>query len=62
MEANFTQLNNKLEVLIRNDQKYLNFIKLTTNTMKNIKRIENYHDSTLQYLVTVHNEYVNQMI
>lgn len=62
MDANISQLNNKLEVLIRNDQKFLNFIKLTTNTIKTIKKLDNYHNSLLQYLVEVHNEYVKQMI
>ena len=27
MDANITQLNNKIEVLIQNDQKFLNYIK-----------------------------------
>lgn len=62
MDGNITQLNNKIEVLIQNDQKFLNFIKFTTNTMKSIKTINNYHNSLLQYLVEVHNEYVKQMI
>ena len=62
MEANINQLNNKLEVLIRNDQKFLNFTKLTTNVIKRIKKLDNYHNSLLQYLVEIHNEYVKQMI
>ena len=62
MDANINQLNNKLEILIQNDQKFLNFIKLTTNTMKSIKTINNYHNSLLQNLIIVHNEYVKQSI
>ena len=62
LDANMTQLNNKIEVLIRIDQKLLNFIEFTTNNMKSIKSIKNYHNSILQYLVEVHNEYMKQMI
>ena len=62
MDANINQLNNKLEILIQNDQKFLNFIKFTTNIMRSIKSINNYHNSLLQHLVEVHNEYVKQMI
>ena len=62
MDANITQLNSKIEVLIQNDQKFLNFIKFTSNNLKSIKSIKNYHNSLLQYLVEVHNEYVKQMI
>ena len=62
MDANINQLNNKLEILIRNDQKFLNFIKFTTNSMKSIKTINNYHNYLLQHLVEIHNEYVKQMI
>ena len=48
MDANINQLNNKLEVLIKNDQKFLNFIKFTTTVIKNIKKISNYHNNLLQ--------------
>ena len=62
MDANITQLNNKIEVLIQNDKKFLNIIKFTSNNLKSIKSLSNYHNSLLQYLVEVHNEYVKQMI
>ena len=62
MEVNISQLNNKIEVLIQNDQKFLNFMKFTSNTLKHIKKINEYHNSILQYFVEIHNEYVKQMI
>ena len=62
MDANITQLNNKIEVLIQNDQKFLNYIKFTSNNLKSIKSLSHYHNSLLQYLVEIHNEYVKQMI
>ena len=62
MDGNIIQLNNKLEVLIQNDQKYINYIKFTTDTMKKIKKIQNYQTNLLQYFVEMHNEYVKEMI
>ena len=62
MEGNITQLNNKIEVLIQNGQKYINFIKDSVNTIKKIKKIRNYQESMIQYLVEVHNEYLKQMV
>ena len=62
MDMNITQLNNKIEVLIRNDQRFLDFIKFSGNTMKKIKKIKDYNKSLIQYFVEVHNEYVKQII
>ena len=62
MDGNINQLNSKLEVLIQNDQKFLNFITSTTNTIKSLRTLNNYHNSLLQNLVAVHNEYVKQSI
>ena len=62
MEVNISQLNNKIEVLIQNDKKFLNFIKFNLNTLKHIRKINNYHNNTMQYFVEIHNEYVKQMI
>ena len=62
MDANITQINNKLEVLIQNDQKFLGFIKFTTTTINNIKKLNKNHNIILQYLVEIHNEYVKQII
>ena len=62
MDENITQLNNKIDVLIQNDNKYINFMKFTTENMKTIKKIKFYHLSLLQNFVDVHNEYVKKMI
>lgn len=62
MDGNINQLNSKLEVLIQNNQKFLNFITSTTNTNKSLRTLNNYHNSLLQNLVAVHNEYVKQSI
>ena len=62
MDANITQLNNKIEILIQNDQKFLRFIKFTTVTINNIKKLNKNHNYILQYLVDIHNEYVKQII
>ena len=62
MDANIAQLNNKLEVLIKTDQVFLNYIKFTFNTIKRIKKINDYNKSLIQYFSEVHNEHVKQMI
>ena len=62
MNMNISQLNNKVESLIQNDQKFLGFIKFTSNTIKTIKKINEYNKSLIQYFVEVHNEYVKKMI
>ena len=62
MDENITQLNNKIDVLIQNDNKYINFMKFTTENMKTIKKIKFYHTSLLQYFVDVHNDYIKKMI
>ena len=62
MDVNISQLNNKIEVLIKYDQKYIDFIKFTSNTVKKIKKISNNHNSLIQYLTDVHNEHVKQII
>ena len=62
LDSNTTQLNNKIEVLIRNDTKYLNFIKFTSNSLKKIQKITNYHEYIIQYLTEIHNEHIKQII
>jgi hypothetical protein len=62
MDENITQLNNKIDVLIQNDNKYINFMKFATENIKTIKKIKFYHLSLLQYFVDLHNEYVKKMI
>jgi len=62
MDVNISQLSNKLEVLVNYDQKYIDFIKFTSNTVKKIKKISNIHNSLIQYLTDVHNDHVKQII
>ena len=62
MDVNISQLSNKLEVLIRNDQKFIDFIKFCSNTVKKIKKITESHNSIIQYLTDIHNEHVKQII
>lgn len=62
MDENITQLNSKIDILIQNDNKYINFMKFTTENIKSIKKIKFYHSSLLQYFVDVHNDYVKKMI
>ena len=62
MDVNISQLSNKLEVLVNYDQKYIDFIKFTSNTVKKIKKISNNHNSLIQYLTDVHNDHVKQII
>ena len=62
MKANIDQLNNKLEILFQNDQKFSNFIKFTSKNIKHIAKINEYQSSILQYFVEIHNEYVRQMV
>ena len=61
MDGNIVHLSNKIEVLIQNDQKYIKFIKNFSNSLKNLKKIQNYQESMIQYLVDIHNEYLKQM-
>ena len=62
MDENITQLNSKIDVLIQNDNKYINFMKCITENIKTLKKIKYYHSSLLQYFVDVHNEYVKKLI
>jgi hypothetical protein len=62
MDENITQLNNKVDILIQNDNKYINFMKSITENIKTVKKIKFYHSSLLQYFVDVHNEYVKKLI
>lgn len=62
MDENMTQLNNKIEVLIKNDQKYFNLVKITSDIIKSLRKTKEYHKSLIQYFVDIHNEYLKQMI
>ena len=62
MDENMTQLNNKIEVLIKNDQKYFDQVKITSDIIKSLRKTKEYHKSLIQYFVDIHNEYLKQMI
>ena len=56
MNGNINQLNNKLEILIRNDEKYKNFMKFQENSLKKLEKIMVYQDFLLHYLIEKNNE------
>jgi hypothetical protein len=56
MNGNLNQLNNKLEILIQNDQKFKNFMRFQENSLKKLKKIMVYQDLLLSYLIGVNNE------
>ena len=56
MNGNLNQLNNKLEILIQNDQKFKNFMRFQENSIKKLKKIMVYQDLLLSYLIQVNNE------
>ena len=62
LDLNNGQLNNKIEILIKKEQKYLDFIKFTSNTIRKIEKISHYQTSLIQYLSEIHNEHVKQII
>ena len=56
MTGNINQLNNKLEILIQNDQKFRNFMKFQENSVKKLNKIMAYQDFLLNYLIQKNNE------
>ena len=62
LDLNNGQLNNKIEILIKKEQKYLDFIKFTSNTIRKIEKISHYQTSLIQYFSEIHNEHVKQII
>ena len=62
MDENMAQLNNKIEVLIKNDQKYFDLVKITSDIIKSLRKTKEYHKSLIQYFVDIHNENLKQMI
>ena len=62
VEENMAQLNNKIEVLIKNDQKYYDLVKITSDIIKSLKKTKEYHKTLIQYFVDIHNEQLKQMI
>ena len=56
MNGNLIQLNNKLEILIQNDQKFKNFMRFQENSIKKLNKIMVYQELLLNYLIGVNNE------
>ena len=56
MNANLTQLNNKIEVLLQNDQKFINFMKFQENSLKNVRNLVRIQDNIINYLIERNNE------
>ena len=56
INGNITQLNNKLELLIKNDQKYRSFMKNQDSSAKKVKKIIGYQESLLNFLIERNNE------
>ena len=56
MNGNINQLNNKLEILIQNDQKFRNFMKYQENAMVKLKKVKIYQDFLLHFLISQNNQ------
>ena len=56
MNGNLNQLNNKIEVLIQNDQKFKDFMKFQGSSLKKIKKVTIYEKYILNYLIEINNE------
>ena len=56
MNANLIQLNNKIEVLIQNDQKFIGFMKFQENSLKNVRNLIRIQDNIINYLIERNNE------
>ena len=60
MNANLNQLNNKIEVLIQNDQKFIGFMKFQENSLKNVRNLIRIQDNIINYLIEKNNEAENR--
>ena len=56
MNGNINQLNSKIEILIQNDQKFKNFMKFQEKSIKRLKKIYQYQDYILNYLIEKNND------
>ena len=56
MNGNINQLNNKIEILIQNDQKFKNFMKFQENSLKKMKKLISFQEYILNYLIEINNE------
>jgi len=55
MNGNMNQLNNKLENLIQNDQKFKKFMKLQEKSLKTVQKTLTYEDFLIHYLIERNN-------
>ena len=55
MNENLYQLNSKLQKMIKIENKYKDFLKLQRMSLKKIKKILEYQDFSLNYLINKHN-------
>jgi hypothetical protein len=56
MNANLTQLNNQIEVLFQNDQKFINFMKFQESSLKKVRNLVRIQDNLINYLIERNNE------
>ena len=56
MNANLTQLNNQIEVLFQNDQKFINFMKFQESSLKKVRNLMQFQDNLINYLIERNNE------
>jgi hypothetical protein len=56
MNANLAQLNNQIEVLFQNDQKFINFMKFQESSLKNVRNLVRIQDNIINYLIERNNE------
>ena len=55
MNDNLNQLSNKLQILNDNDKKYKKFLKCQKSILKKIKKVNEYQDYIINYLINQHN-------
>jgi len=55
MNGNMNQLNNKIENLIQNDQKFKKFMKLQEKSLKTVQKTLTYEDFLMHYLIERNN-------
>ena len=56
MNANLTQLNNQIDVLFQNDQKFINFMKFQESSLKKVRNLMRIQDNLINYLIERNNE------
>ena len=56
MNGNINQLNNKIEILIKNDEKFKKFLKFQESSLIKLKKIMEYQKTLINYLINRNNE------